>query len=234
MIPKEVLEFAKENNYKAESPLTNIEQYDDQNLRTEIPYIPAALSPKWPTPKNMIKLLKEAQQFRNHFIPHRQGGGSEGWESLTLYGLSSTHIAAHSKYGEDNFSEKNKWTDMAEYCPNIVNYIKKLNYKKLSRVRIMKLVGSGYIVPHTDRSKYVGGALNIALNNPTGCKFYVEGKGYLPFDKSFAIYPNTGYVHSVYNESDEDRYHIIVHGDQNHHLGQCKRESLEICISTTL
>jgi hypothetical protein len=229
--PGDVDKFARENNYEAASPLTNMQEYKDRVLRAEIPYIPVALSDNFPKPKNMKKLFEEAKSFRDHFVPHRSGGGSVGWESLTLYGLSSTHIAAHHKYGEDNFSEKNDWTDMARYCPKIVKYIKKLNYKELSRVRIMKLRGGGYIVPHTDRSKYVGGALNIALNNPPECKFYVEGKGYLPFDKSFAIYPNTGYVHSVLNNTKEDRYHIIVHGNQCVNLVKSQEESLEICLS---
>jgi hypothetical protein len=228
--PQDVLEFKKENNYPAGPPTLDFNQWKDKELRKEIPYIPAALSPNWPTPKKMQKLYAECKKYKDHFIPHRATGQHKGWESICLWGLSSTHIASHSKYGEDNFTANNKWTDMAAYFPATVKYVKSLNYHRLSRVRIMKLRAGGFIKPHTDRDKFVGGALNISIYNPEECKFFVDGKGYLPFDKSFAIYPNTGFVHCVVNDSNEDRYHIIVHGDQPNTLAECKEESIKLCI----
>lgn len=225
-IPESVLDFARKHDYEAGPPFKTLEDYKVVDTRIYGSHIPVALVPDFP-PIAKEKMLKEIDKLRNNFVPHR-GGDSEGWESLTLYGLSSTHTQAHHKYGYKDYCPENKWTDVCQYLPACVKYIKRLPYKKFNRVRIMKVVPGGYIRPHTDRSLWVGGALNIAINNPDDCKFYVEDHGYLPFDKSYAIFPNTGMNHSVVNNSGEDRYHFIVHGEHAPQMNKWKEQAIEI------
>jgi len=228
MIPIEVRKFAEANDYEALAPYNNISEWENRDTRKLGPYIPVALADNFPVP-NFEKLLNEIKPLRDNFVPHRGGDGT-GWEAITLYGLSSTHTQAHSRYGYQDYCKENRWTDVSEYLPACKKFIKRLPYKKFTRVRIMKVAPGGYIAPHIDRSLFVGGALNIAINNPKGCKFYVHEKGYLPFDKSYAIYPNTGMMHSVVNDSDEDRYHFIVHGEQEPVMYEYQENALrKIC-----
>jgi len=82
----------------------------------------------------------------------------------------------------------------------------------------MKLAPGGYIIPHRDSitldENHIG-PTNIALNNPEGCHFYVDEIGYLPWQQGSVIKLNLYNIHSVYNWSSEDRYHIIAHGQAN-------------------
>ena len=77
----------------------------------------------------------------------------------------------------------------------------------------MLLEPNGYIAPHIDNEKSsVAAAVNISLNNPDGCRFTTEW-GTIPFNDNGSIMMiNNHYRHSVHNDSDTDRFHIIVHG----------------------
>ena len=78
----------------------------------------------------------------------------------------------------------------------------------------MLLEPGGYITPHNDNPvSFLGGAINMSLNNPVGCEL-VTTSGVVPFrDSGSAFLFNTHYTHAVYNNSSQDRYHIIIHGD---------------------
>ena len=76
----------------------------------------------------------------------------------------------------------------------------------------MKLAPGGFINPHVDMKKPLLYAINIALNNPTGCNFRMLNKGNVPFQIERACAVDTSNKHSVWNNSNETRYHIIVHG----------------------
>ena len=77
----------------------------------------------------------------------------------------------------------------------------------------MLLEPGGYITPHSDNPEsFLGGAVNISLNNPEGCRL-VTTLGEVPFrDSGSAFLFNNHYQHAVYNDSEQDRFHIIVHG----------------------
>lgn len=222
-----VLEFIQFNNYCTDKLLTTVKEYKTGEMRNLLPYIPISKCKDFPVP-NFKQIQKEIKSLDDYFISHRNYGGHKNWSSICLYGLSSVHIGSHEKAGYEEFNKLLHWTDVSYFTPTIVNYIKQLKYKRLSRVRIMKLGEQGYIAPHQDVDKpSVGGALNISISNPDKCKFYVEDNGYLPFDKYFAIHPNIGYNHCVYNETHENRYHLIVHGDQGREMENWKEEALK-------
>ena len=163
------------------------------------------------------KMLKEVQALEPHFVPHRTKEPHKSWSSLCLHGMSSVHIDAPHKYGFSSHEEvPYRWTDISELCPTITQFLKEdLGYKKFFRVRIMRLGPGGYIIPHkdslTEEENHLG-PVNIALNNPEGCGFYMENIGQLPFSTGTVMSLNLYNVHCVYNQSNEPRYHIIVHG----------------------
>ena len=74
----------------------------------------------------------------------------------------------------------------------------------------MLLEPGGYIEPHTDTNHKVLGAVNFAISNPKECVWHWnEGTlNFLPGD-GYAV--NISYTHSVRNNSNQDRYHLIVH-----------------------
>jgi hypothetical protein len=216
-------EFTTKNNYPAVFP--KAADYPESKL---IPFCPITA---YNDTEDWAGMLAEAQNLRENFIHHRTHEGHVGWESLCLHGLSSVHVGSNSSYGFENFGPHNKWTDVSDFTPKIRSFIEKLNFPMLARVRIMKLCAGGYVDVHHD-GHYGIGAINIALNNPVGCRFYIDGHGYLPFfdienrQNPRIIMPNIGYYHTVVNNSNEDRYHMIVHYEPNQAWEKLKHEAL--------
>lgn len=167
------------------------------------------------------KMHQECIQNDHLFVGHRQKDkhlsySHEGWAALTLHGLRPDATEHYDQYGltEPDY----KWTEVCEYFPTCVQFLKKLGYKSYDRVRIMRLAPGGYIMPHSDGNGRIFGPLNIAINNPEGCDFYFEEWGKVPFKQGTGFFLDIGNVHAVYNNSNEPRYHFIVHGSININL----------------
>ena len=183
------------------------------------------------------KMHQECIQNDHLFVGHRQKDkhlsySHEGWSALTLHGLRADATENCDQYG---LTERDyKWTDICEYFPTCVQFLKKLGYQSYERVRIMRLAPGGYIMPHSDGDGRVFGPLNIAINNPDGCNFYFEKWGKVPFKPGTGFFLDIGNVHAVYNNSDEPRYHFIVHGHINNKLietafNQLKEREDRVC-----
>ena len=158
------------------------------------------------------EMLAEAQALRDRFVLHREGCG-RGWRSLCVHGTSTEQTDAPSAYGLPETETVFDWTDIQDQCPVTVYTFKNLfNYNSYMRVRFMLVEPGGYITPHVDADNYTLGAVNIRLNNPDGCCLVTEA-GTVPFRNSgSAMFLNTSYCHTVWNNSNEDRIHMIVHG----------------------
>ena len=74
----------------------------------------------------------------------------------------------------------------------------------------MVLEDGGVIDFHTDTEHSILGAVNIALNNPPGCAWHWRDSSF-EFEPGDAYTMNISYEHSIRNDSNEDRYHMIVH-----------------------
>jgi hypothetical protein len=159
-----------------------------------------------------------------YFIKHRDKDKHnsyfhEGWNAVTLHGIDPSKTENYDRYGFKSEEEANyHWTEVCEFLPNTVNFLKSLNYEKYGRVRIMKLNAGGYVMPHTDGVGRIFGPFNIAINNPKGCSFIFKNEGIVPFKTGRGVFLDLGREHAVWNNSNEDRYHIIVHGDINSEL----------------
>tara|TARA_Y100000389_G_scaffold204676_1_gene258790 strand:+ start:3779 stop:4411 length:633 start_codon:yes stop_codon:yes gene_type:complete len=162
----------------------------------------------------------EAVSLREEFVAHRDqdyGGGyrHQGWRSLCIHGIDAYKTNHYDQYGFKNNDEVPYcWTHIAERCPVTVDFFKnKFPYKRYHRLRFMLLEPGGFITPHEDTDQNVLSPVNIALNTPKDCMFKMKGhKGFVPLTDGKAVLLDVGNTHAVYNKSDEDRYHIIVHG----------------------
>ena len=165
-------------------------------------------------------MLAEAQGLKSKFVSHRSEHDDHlGWKSLAIHGISSEKTNTAQAYGLDPNEVSYDWTDIQDQCPITVSYFKTLfPYIHYQRLRFMLVEPGGFITPHSDSPRpYLGSAINISLNNPPGCTMMTT-EGPVPFeDDGTVLFFNNYYQHAVWNRSDTDRFHIIVHGSMNVH-----------------
>jgi len=164
-----------------------------------------------PTP--YTEMYQEALTLRNQFIEYRSDYAT-GWHSLPLVGKSATEPYSWNVYYKSakDAAPNMNWTTVADLCPVTTNWLKTVYpSKNFARVRFMLLEAGGVINFHKDTEHSVLGAINIALNNPDGCKWHWRDGSSFQFEPGGAYAMNISYEHSIRNDSNEDRYHMIVH-----------------------
>ncbi len=162
------------------------------------------------------EMLNEARSLREEFIPYRLYDSSNtSWHSLPVVGISSHQPYAWNVYNYKNAKEAAhdmKWTEISEKCPVTTEWLKSFYpSNSYARVRFMLLEAHGSIDYHKDTEYSVLGAVNIALSNHPECKWHWKDGESLAFKPGEAYAMNISYEHSVINNSDEDRYHLIIH-----------------------
>ena len=188
-------------------------EYDWIVNRSSLPWLKLALK------FDDSAMLAEAKAIKHLFVKHRdedQGAyRHKGWRSLCIHGISSEKTNHYEQYGyKSNDEAPYHWTEIADLCPVTTKFFKEIfPFDTYYRVRFMLLDPQGYITPHQDAFENKLSPINIALNNPIGCKFKMQGhEGYVPFKDGTAFLLDVGNTHAVFNKSNEDRYHMIVHG----------------------
>lgn len=205
----EIIEFFAQ--WREHRPaVTVVDTHDISAIRENLGYLPLIL----PFDVPHAAMLAEAKALKDFFVYHRASGHHQGWRSLVLHGLSSVHSQGHEHYGYANRDDAPyDWTDISRFCPATTAFFRDVfGYDRYDRIRFMLLEPGGYILPHEDVDWKSLGPINLALNNPVGCDFVMEGWGRIPFSSGQANMLAVGHKHAVYNNSDEDRFHIIVHG----------------------
>jgi len=181
------------------------------------------------------EMYREAQALRDMFVFHRgEEAGMQGWRSLAVHGISATKTNVPQTYGLDPDQVKYDWTEIQDQCPVTVKFFKEVfPYNQYQRLRYMLVEPGGYIAPHSDNvSNMPGAAVNISLNNPKGCRLTTV-HGTVPFRNSGSVFLfNNHYRHAVHNNSDTDRFHMIVHGawrnpEWNHLVVNSYKEALK-------
>lgn len=159
--------------------------------------------------------------FNDHRVYKNSDGGYEsyGWSSVCLHGLDWNKTGYYTSYKEyKHLEEKDvpyKWCEeITLKCPVTTKFFKEVfPADGYTRIRFMKLKPGGYINPHKDMEKPLLYAVNMSLNNPDGCRFRMKDKGDIPYSNEGSTFMiDTSNIHSVYNNSNIDRIHIIVHG----------------------
>jgi hypothetical protein len=160
-----------------------------------------------------IEMLEEAKRMRDRFVPHRDTE-SKGWASLTLHGLGEDKTGSWKDYGYTSGADAGKdmhWTDVANQCPITTNFFKnKFPCNRYGRIRFMLLKPGGYIGLHSDSRMSLLENINMVLNNPIDCVWKWGDGDIFDMEPGNAYAVNIHYMHSVYNNSDEDRFHIIA------------------------
>lgn len=162
------------------------------------------------------EMLAEAKSQDHRFVKHR-GSSSPGWSSMAIHGTAVEDTApkealiAKGKYTEETCPEYG-WTELADKCPVTKQWLESLEFTLFKRVRFMKLDPGGWIDPHADTNVPGLHAWNIALNNPEGHKFVMDGYGYVPWKPGQMRGVDISKTHSVINTGTEPRIHMIIHG----------------------
>lgn len=161
-------------------------------------------------------MLEEAKKLKDRFVTHRIGDyDHKGWKSLVLHGLSEKHSDYYKAYGYKSAvdaANNSVWTEAADQCPITMNFLlNKFPSSKFARVRFMLLEAGGHIAEHTDSTTPILENTNISLGNPEGC-MWEWGDGESLFMEPGGVYVmNIHYPHKIVNNSDQDRYHLIIH-----------------------
>ena len=130
---------------------------------------------------------------------HRPEDGHIGWRGVTVFGTDDTRSHWETGRGE--------WKD----CPNTRKFVESLPYSRIDQVRFLVLEAEGFIKEHVDvPDRNWLDPLHIALTYPTDCIFYQDG--IIPFAPGRSFVVNIHYPHSVINNSNEDRIHLLVNG----------------------
>lgn len=182
--------------------------------------------PYWEVPLDGLpynEMYEEANNLKDIFVNHRANDPSQngyahnGWASLTIHGISSQHTMNWDSYDEyrhlkDETEVPYKWTEIQDRIPKTVEYLKDVfPHDYYTRVRFMLLKAGGYVLPHKDREHPLLFPINIALNNPDGCNFIMENHGIVPFKPGSGFLLDLSNRHAVWNNSNEDRIHLILH-----------------------
>jgi len=160
---------------------------------------------EWESVKDLSVLHRPEESISEKFFY-----GHQGWKSLTIYGV-------HHQVTEDS-NELHRWTEIANRCPKTKTWLDQnfLIDDSTRRIRFMLLEPGGYILPHIDRETKGLSEINIAITNPDDCVFRFTHHGNVPFLPGRAFLMDISNEHLVYNNSDQPRLHIIVHGQLKH------------------
>ena len=156
-----------------------------------------------------LKLIMEKQ-----WIPHFNKEGYNGkWNSVSLMagGGEATNIFALS----NNDSEILE-TPILKDCLNFKEVINQFKFKLVS-VRLLRLEAGARIKPHHDynlgyEDNYFRLHIPITTNNDVN--FLLDGNRVkmLPGE---CWYTNVNYTHSVSNNGNSDRVHLVIDGERN-------------------
>lgn len=162
-------------------------------------------------------MLEEAKRLKDRYVTHRVGDyRHSGWKSIALHGLSESSTDYYKAYGYDSSikaARDSVWTQAALESPITLDFLQNhFPCNQFARVRFMLLEAGGHITTHTDSSKPILENINISLSNPDGCVWHWDHDNTtmdMPPGNAWAM--NIHYPHSIVNNSNEDRYHLIIH-----------------------
>ena len=170
-------------------------------------------------------ILKEIENAQQHFYTHREDQ-SKGWRSLVMHGMGDDKTNSPEYYNVNEEDAVYDWTNASNSIPSLKKWLLEQNYfVDFDRVRIMALDPGGYIEAHKDYDKSRLGPINIAINNPKDCEFVMENVGVVPFEPNKGAWLDLSNKHSVRNNNNETRYHIILHGGKTSEFKQMALEN---------
>lgn len=156
-------------------------------------------------------IAKELEAVQSLLIPHRDDYSEHsGWKSFCIHG-KSFDATREEKYYND--SRPYIWTPEAKtLMPSTVEYFAtQWPHTSFTRLRVMLLEPGGHISVHSDYSESELSPINIAITQPDNCNFVMEHHGAVPFTAGSAFWLDVSNKHTIFNFSDQPRWHLIVH-----------------------
>jgi Aspartyl/Asparaginyl beta-hydroxylase len=174
--------------------------------KSKLPWLPLDIK----IPREEIE--KEILAIRDYLVDHRTDYNEHsGWSSFTIHGKAED-ATREDEYYNDN--RPHNWTATAlKLMPKTVEYFQtQWPCPHYARLRVMALAPNSMISVHQDGvDPNELGPVNIAITQPEDCNFYMENFGIVPFQLGSSIMLNVTNRHVVINDSNETRYHLIVH-----------------------
>jgi hypothetical protein len=181
---------------------------------------------------DLSKWKEEAKLAASFLVPHREGGGHNGWRSCCIHGQSVEHTGTDLNAPLESYH----WTELSMLTPTITNFWKSIPTERFARLRFMELASGGHIAPHNDSPNGVSNTdfdmmdhmipINVAIVHPDDCYMTLDGHGTVPFSEGKAIIVNITNTHSVVNNSPTPRMHMIAHCV----IGNKKKEFAELVV----
>jgi hypothetical protein len=200
------LMFKKYINSKYQLPAPNPKaDFDWIRQESGLPWLRLNIN----VPHQMI--LQELETIQSLLIDHRDHlGEHQGWKSFCIHGKSFDATREEEYY---NDLRPYVWTHEAQrYLPRTVEYFcNQWPGNIFTRVRVMLLAPGGYISIHSDSSRSQLAPINIAITQPANCDFVMEQHGAVPFEPGDAFWLDVSNRHTVFNNSKQLRWHLIVH-----------------------
>lgn len=160
---------------------------------------------------------EESEAIRGRLVPHREGGGHDGWKSCCLHGLGVERTGTDMQAKPDAFH----WTELTGLCPRITEFWKSFPVERFARLRFMELAAGGHVAAHCDAPNGLKNTefdmmehmipVNVAITHPADCYMDLETYGRVPFAPGKAFVVNITDTHSVVNGSNKNRMHMIAH-----------------------
>lgn len=155
------------------------------------------------------EIYKEYVDVKDSLVVHRPDDGHKDWFAVTLYGVDSLSTNSHWEYG---LRQKKKITDVGLKCLKTLNWVMNLPYVRIDDVRYLVIKPNGYIAEHIDVEECNWlEPLNISITYPVGSEFLMNEQ-LVPYNPGVSMVLNIHYPHSVVNNSNEERLHLLVHG----------------------
>jgi hypothetical protein len=194
--------FVKSNKISKKSSAPSLESQDFEWItqHSGVPWLKLSVQIPY---EDILREIKNNVEF---LVEHRDDYSEhQGWKSFCIHGKSLTQ----TQHSDDD--RPCVWIpEVVERMPVTVNYFKTWHLD-FNRLRVMSLDPGGFIGVHQDEKTSSLCPINIALSQPTGCEFVMEGWGVVPFTPGDAFMLDISNLHAVVNNSNQTRYHIIVH-----------------------
>lgn len=154
------------------------------------------------------EILREILIAKDLLVNHRDDYGEHrGWQSFCIHGKALEQTA----YCDD--VRPWRWIpESVSAMPKTTEFFQNWPGGFYERLRVMALQPGGYVSLHQDPGIDGLQPINIAITQPQNCRFVMENWGEIPF------YPGSAFLlnihrnkHVVFNDSDQTRYHIIIH-----------------------
>jgi hypothetical protein len=183
---------------------------------------------------------QDATAAKEYYVPHRDESSGEGthqgWESCALHGLGTDKTNDWRTYVQGKEPDYS-WTELGNKTASIKSFFNEtFPAERYARIRFMKLEAGGWISPHNDYTPMITEEnifnwplpVNIAVDHPSECHMTLKDQGCVPFSNGKMFLVNIFNDHSVVNNSNKDRLHIIAHC----YLGSRKQEFMKLIVES--